>query len=31
MARLAEPLMTSGGAIFTVTYYGAEKVNRALM
>ncbi len=26
MARLAEPLMTNGGAIFTVTYYGAEKV-----
>jgi enoyl-[acyl-carrier protein] reductase I len=26
MARLAEPLMTSGGAIFTLTYYGGEKV-----
>lgn len=26
MARLAEPLMTNGGAIFTMTYYGAEKV-----
>lgn len=26
MAHLAEPLMTDGGAIFTMTYYGAEKV-----
>ena len=26
MARLAKPLMTSGGAIFTLTYYGGEKV-----
>ncbi len=26
MARLAEPLMTSGGAIFAMTYYGGEKV-----
>ncbi len=26
MARLAEPLMTSGGSLLTVSYYGAEKV-----
>jgi enoyl-[acyl-carrier protein] reductase I len=26
MARLAEPLMRSGGALFTMSYYGAEKV-----
>ncbi|MFO1210359.1 MAG: enoyl-ACP reductase FabI [Amaricoccus sp.] len=26
MAHLAEPLMADGGAIFTMTYYGAEKV-----
>jgi enoyl-[acyl-carrier protein] reductase I len=26
MAHLAEPLMTDGGAIFTMTYYGSEKV-----
>jgi enoyl-[acyl-carrier protein] reductase I len=26
MARLAEPLMSSGGALFTMSYYGAEKV-----
>ena len=26
MARLAEPLMTQGGAILTMTYYGGEKV-----
>jgi enoyl-[acyl-carrier protein] reductase I len=26
MARLAEPLMRDGGAIFAMTYYGAEKV-----
>ncbi|WP_374376279.1 enoyl-ACP reductase FabI [Dongia sp.] len=26
MARLAEPLMASGGALLTVSYYGAEKV-----
>ncbi|MBL8669879.1 MAG: enoyl-ACP reductase FabI [Alphaproteobacteria bacterium] len=26
MARLAEPLMASGGALFTMTYYGAHKV-----
>lgn len=26
MAHLAEPLMTDGGTIFTMTYYGAEKV-----
>jgi len=26
MARLAEPLMTNGGALFTMSYYGAEKV-----
>ncbi|SNR63819.1 enoyl-ACP reductase FabI [Puniceibacterium sediminis] len=26
MARLAEPLMTKGGAILTMTYYGGEKV-----
>lgn len=26
MARLAEPLMTSGGALLTMTYYGADKV-----
>ena len=26
MARLAEPLMTAGGAILTMTYYGGEKV-----
>jgi enoyl-[acyl-carrier protein] reductase I len=26
MARLAEPLMTDGGALFTMSYYGAEKV-----
>ena len=25
-ARLAEPLMTTGGAILTMTYYGGEKV-----
>ena len=26
MARLAEPMMTSGGCLLTVSYYGAEKV-----
>lgn len=26
MARLAEPLMSKGGALFTMSYYGAEKV-----
>lgn len=26
MARLAEPLMTHGGCLLTVTFYGAEKV-----
>jgi enoyl-[acyl-carrier protein] reductase I len=26
MARLAEPLMPNGGALFTMSYYGAEKV-----
>ena len=26
MARLAEPLMGRGGALFTMSYYGAEKV-----
>jgi enoyl-[acyl-carrier protein] reductase I len=26
MARLAEPLMTDGGAILTMSYYGADKV-----
>jgi enoyl-[acyl-carrier protein] reductase I len=26
MARLAEPLMKDGGALFTMSYYGAEKV-----
>jgi enoyl-[acyl-carrier protein] reductase I len=26
LARAAEPLMTEGGAILTLTYYGAEKV-----
>lgn len=26
MAHLAEPLMTNGGALFTMSYYGAEKV-----
>lgn len=26
MARLAEPLMTDGGSLLTVSYYGAEKV-----
>ena len=26
MARLAEPLMTDGGTLLTVSYYGAEKV-----
>ncbi len=26
MAHLAEPLMRNGGALFTMTYYGAEKV-----
>lgn len=26
MARLAEPLMTDGGALFTMSYYGADKV-----
>jgi enoyl-[acyl-carrier protein] reductase I len=26
MARLAEPLMSEGGALFTMSYYGAEKV-----
>jgi enoyl-[acyl-carrier protein] reductase I len=26
MARLAEPLMTDGGALLTMSYYGAEKV-----
>ncbi len=26
MARLAEPLMTNGGCLLTVSYYGAEKV-----
>lgn len=26
MARLAEPLMPNGGSLFTMTYYGSEKV-----
>jgi enoyl-[acyl-carrier protein] reductase I len=26
MARLAEPLMTNGGALFTMSYHGADKV-----
>ena len=26
MAKLAEPLMTSGGALFTMTYYGSKMV-----
>ena len=26
MARLAEPLMTEGGTLFTMSYYGADKV-----
>lgn len=26
MAKLAEPLMTNGGSLFAMTYYGAEKV-----
>jgi len=26
MARLAEPLMTQGGALLTMTYYGADRV-----
>lgn len=26
MARLAEPMMTGGGSLMTVSYYGAEKV-----
>jgi enoyl-[acyl-carrier protein] reductase I len=26
MSRLAEPLMSDGGALFTMSYYGAEKV-----
>ena len=26
MARMAEPLMRNGGALFTMSYYGAEKV-----
>lgn len=26
MARLAEPLMTRGGTLFTMSYYGAQKV-----
>ena len=26
MARLAEPLMTNGGALFAMSFYGAEKV-----
>ena len=26
MARLAEPLMSAGGSLLTVSYYGAEKV-----
>jgi enoyl-[acyl-carrier protein] reductase I len=26
MAKLAEPLMTDGGTLFTMSYYGAEKV-----
>lgn len=26
MAQLAEPLMTDGGTLFTMTYYGAERV-----
>jgi enoyl-[acyl-carrier protein] reductase I len=26
MARLAEPVMPNGGALFTMSYYGAEKV-----
>jgi len=28
MARLAEPLMSDGGALFTMSFYGAEKVVR---
>ena len=26
MAKLAEPLMKDGGTLFTMSYYGAEKV-----
>ncbi|MFD2182684.1 enoyl-ACP reductase FabI [Rhodoplanes azumiensis] len=26
MAKLAEPLMTNGGALFTMTYYGSQRV-----
>ena len=26
MARLAEPLMSQGGALLTMSYYGADKV-----
>ena len=26
MAKLAEPLMTEGGCLLTVTFYGSEKV-----
>jgi enoyl-[acyl-carrier protein] reductase I len=26
MAQLAEPLMRNGGTLFTMTYYGSEKV-----
>jgi enoyl-[acyl-carrier protein] reductase I len=26
MAKLAEPLMTKGGALFTMTYYGSQRV-----
>jgi enoyl-[acyl-carrier protein] reductase I len=26
MARLAEPLMTNGGTLFTMTYYGSQRV-----
>jgi enoyl-[acyl-carrier protein] reductase I len=26
MARIAEPLMTQGGTLITMSYYGADKV-----
>ena len=26
MAKLAEPLMTEGGCLLTVTFYGSERV-----
>ena len=30
LSRAAEPLMTEGGAITTLTYYGSQKVGAAL-